>query len=92
MGDVATLTPAIRSSAKFRTGDVVVLKSGGPALTVRMITKGATGKNGSPDLIRVNWFVDGEEMTADFLAEQLVLFDDVSMEEADEDMEPLRRH
>ena len=75
---------------RFKVGDVVVLKSGGPALCIRMLVK-AAGR-GQPDLVRVNWFVEGEEMTADFLAEQLVSFDDISLEESDEEMESVRRH
>ncbi len=51
----------------FNPGDVVVLKGGGPRMTVREVFQ-----NGA---VRTNWFDDkGKLYTNDFVADSLTLF------------------
>jgi len=40
--------------SKFKEGDVVRLKSGGPAMTIRSVRNSSIGLN----IIHTNWFVD----------------------------------
>ena len=61
---------------QFKCGDVVMLISGGPLMTVRFIGKNAAS-------VRVDWFAEGEHLYADFLPDQLVYFEEV-IEEEDE--------
>ena len=46
---------------------IVFLKSGSPALTVRVISKG----QGNVNTVMVDWFVEGDHCTATFLESQL---------------------
>lgn len=67
----------------FTVGDVVMLKSGGPALTVS-----AVGSEG----VTVVWYADSEDnfRTTLLVPETLVLFDDeddLDLEEGDEEDE-----
>lgn len=53
--------------SKFKVGDVVVLKSGSPRMTVKFDNKGE---------YIVNWFLDGKVESAMFLEDQLEIADD----------------
>lgn len=50
----------------FKTGDVVMLKSGGPKMTVFALNAGISG-----DEVRCHWFVDGVVKSGNFKQEQL---------------------
>ncbi len=53
----------------FNTGDLVVLKSGSPLLTVR---NHIPGKGSFPGTVTVDWFVSEENYNATFYENQLV--------------------
>lgn len=73
----------IRQQAKkqrFVVGDIVMLKSGSPPMTVRLYS---TARGGSTALVTVDWFNELENLTANFLPEQLVIFDDEYFDDSD---------
>ncbi len=55
----------------WNVGDLVVLKSGGPALTVRNFVPG-TGKN--QGTVTVDWFMEAENLQGTFYENQLIHF------------------
>lgn len=80
MGDVSPVSEKItrfvalsespKTNQRFNVGDIVMLKSGGPALTVRQYIPGK-GRNQSTTL--VDWFLSDEHYSATFFGDQLVL-------------------
>lgn len=53
----------------FTAGDLVVLKSGSPVMTVRNST---SGKGDIQSVVTVDWFVGEENYTASFYEKQLL--------------------
>jgi len=56
-------------------GDVVVLKSGGPPMTVSRVSAGSFGAI-HPDYVECRWFDAGEFKTRQFLIASLKRIDD----------------
>lgn len=63
------------AESKFQAGDIVTLKSGGPKMTVKAIITKTLTSDGMVDIpsnrIKVQWFLDNELMTEEFLESQL---------------------
>jgi uncharacterized protein YodC (DUF2158 family) len=66
---------------KYQLGDVVVLKSGGPTMTIRILypPKGRSGW-----MIETDWFNDCEHWSGEFFEEELINFADIPKEDLDE--------
>ena len=68
----------------FRPGEIVVLKSGSPPMTVRSVTG---GNKRSPMFVKVDWFAEADNMSTDFLADQLLHIEDIPEEEFSDEEE-----
>lgn len=56
---------------QYSLGEVVVLKSGGPAMTIREIYP---PKNGSPMMIETDWFDESEHWSGEFFIHQILAY------------------
>ena len=62
--------PATTDDAKFKFGDVVVSKVGGPVMTISDVIKGSDRFG-----YRTSWLIEDEEQTGTFPENMLELFD-----------------
>lgn len=78
--NIITIRQQSTRKQRFSVGDIVMLKSGSPPLTVRMYS---AARGSSNAIITVDWFNELENLTATFLPDQLVIFDDEDFDDSD---------